>query len=256
MVFKRYEKKYIIDGTMYAFLIPYMMKYMQKDTYSNYSICNVYLDTARFDLIKTSLEKPAYKEKLRLRGYGVPNRDSLVYLELKKKCKGIVYKRRVSMTLSEADQYLYRSKYPKERDCQILRELDYSLNKYRPIPQVYLSYDRISLIGKADPNLRITFDSNIQARNDDLYLEHGSYGTRILDPQKFIMEIKIPESMPIWLASLLSELKIFPSTFSKYGTYYSTVLAPAENGIRGNVPSTVSNKEIASLIRKGGVYCA
>jgi len=256
VVFRRYEMKYMITRRQFARLLPVIMKYMKEDEFGRYKICNIYLDTKEYSLVRTSLEKPLYKEKLRLRSYGTPQPDSFVFLELKKKYDGIVYKRRVPMTLEEARMYLSRGIYPAERDGQNLRELDFAVSKYKPVPGAYLSYDRISLVGIDNPLLRMTFDHNITCRNTDMLLEHGSYGQKILDDDKLIMEVKIPDNMPLWLASLLSESRIFPTGYSKYGTYYTVCLAGEAPASQRHSESPAVDQEIAAVVEKGGVYCA
>jgi len=248
--------KYMVTRSQFAELLPVIMKYMKEDEFGRYKICNIYLDTKQYSLIRSSLEKPLYKEKLRLRSYGTPQPDSVVFLELKKKYDGIVYKRRVPMTLEEARMYLSRGIYPTGRDSQNLRELDFAVSKYKPVPGAYLSYDRISLVGIDNPLLRMTFDHNITCRNTDMLLEHGSYGQKILDDDRLIMEVKIPDNMPLWLASLLSEFRIFPTSYSKYGTYYTSCLAGGAAMVQKHSESFTADQEIAAVVEKGGVYCA
>ena len=165
-VFKRYEKKYMMDRTQYEAIREALDERMEPDQFGRSTICNIYYDTDQFDLIRASLEKPAYKEKLRLRSYGVPDGDSTVFLELKKKYQGIVYKRRTQMTLREAQEYLEEGRRPRE-DSQILREIDYFLQYYTLYPKVMIAYDRVALYGKEDPALRVTFDEKIRWRDWD-----------------------------------------------------------------------------------------
>lgn len=128
-VFARYEKKYKLTLSQYAALRRWLQDRMEVDSYGLHTICNIYYDTPDFQLIRTSLEKPVYKEKLRLRSYGVPGGDTPVFVELKKKLDGVVYKRRVSLPLREAKRYLAYEGRP-DLDCQILREIDWALARY------------------------------------------------------------------------------------------------------------------------------
>ncbi|QOV18158.1 polyphosphate polymerase domain-containing protein [Blautia liquoris] len=219
-IFKRTEKKYLLTREQYSVIHEVLSKRMEPDMYAEYSICNIYYDTRDFSLIRTSIEKPIYKEKIRLRSYGVPGDYDKVFLEIKKKSQGIVGKRRIILSLQEAEQYLNKGIYPDSLDCQILHEIDFAKDRYQVVPAAYISYDREALSGLEDKNLRITFDQNILCRKEDLHLNSKRYGVPILEENQILMEIKIPGSMPIWLARLLSELKIFPTSFSKYGTYY------------------------------------
>lgn len=218
-IFKRYEKKYLLTPAQYGSLMERLEGRVVPDEYGEYTICNVYFDTPEFDLIRMSLEKPVYKEKLRLRSYGEIQNAETVFVELKKKYDGVVYKRRAAMTLRQAEEYLYRGIRP-EIDSQIMRELNWFTSHYCLIPAVYLAYDRKAFAGKEE-DIRITFDSNIRGREKDLYLGSGSAGQILLPERKILMEVKIPDRMPLWMSRVFSEIGIFPVSFSKYGSYFS-----------------------------------
>ena len=192
---------------------------MQVDQYGLHTICNIYYDTPDDLLIRRSLEHPVYKEKLRLRSYGIPGPDSPVFLEIKKKYDNIVNKRRVQMTLEEAYRYVEQGRRP-EPDCQILREIDFFLQTHEVSPKAFIACEREAWVDREEPELRITFDRNLRWRDTDLHLSSGSGGEPLLPDGEVLMEIKIPGAAPLWLAHLLSELEIFPTSFSKYGTCY------------------------------------
>lgn len=220
-VFKRVEKKYILTAEQYTALRGMLEGFMTVDEYGETTICNIYYDTPEHLLVRRSLEKPIYKEKLRVRSYGTPKPGGGVFVEVKKKFKGVVYKRRASMRLEEAYEFT-RGVPVRTDDKQIENELLYFIKFYKGIaPAMYLSYDRIALFGNEDPALRLTFDTNITFREDDMLLEHGSYGRKLLDEGVRIMEIKISNAMPLWLSHMLDELKIYPASFSKYGSAYT-----------------------------------
>lgn len=227
-VFQRVEKKYRLTSAQYEAFCAHMAPYMEEDVYGLHTISNIYYDTKQYDLIRTSIEKPRYKEKLRLRGYRTPGLDSMVFLEIKKKYAGMVYKRRVSMTLQEAYDYLDNKKRPSIRG-QIMNEIDYFISYYQPVPKLYLAYDRVAYFGKEDPELRITIDRNIRSRETQLRLEKGDAGELLLDADQYLVEIKVPTAMPLWMVRSLSELRIYPVSFSKYGSVYQQHFA--ENGI-------------------------
>lgn len=219
-VFKRYEKKYLLDGGTFRELFTRLQEYMKPDRYGNTTVCNIYYDTPDHRLIRTSLEKPVYKEKLRLRSYGVPQKDAAVFVELKKKYKGVVYKRRIGMPLQEAERFLNCGENA-VRKTQIEKEIGWVLGYYpRLAPAMFLSYDRIAAICAENPNLRITFDSRILWREDALDLSAGAWGRQLLQPGQRIMEVKIPGSMPLWLARLLDKYQVYPASYSKYGNAY------------------------------------
>lgn len=222
--FKRVEKKYLLDGKQYERLMQKLGPHMQLDEYGLHTICNIYYDTEQFDLIRRSIEKPPYKEKLRLRSYGVPEADSRVFLEIKKKYRGVVYKRRISLTLREAEDYL-GGRAPLPRDGQMEREIDYFVKFYRPVAKMYIAYDREAYFGREDASLRITFDQNIRSREEELMLEGGDAGKLLMERGSRLMEIKVSQAFPMWLANVLSELAIFPVSFSKYGNIYKKYMS-------------------------------
>ncbi len=237
-VFKRYEKKYLLSLDQYHALISRTITRLRPDQYGKHSICNLYFDSGDFSLIRRSLEKPAYKEKIRLRSYGVPGPGDQVFLELKKKYDGVVCKRRVAMTLADARRYLSLAgrilpagagdtcgETGSGHSSQILKEIDYAIRFHQVRPAVYLAYERIAFSGKEDPELRITFDMNIRARDYGLELDQGTFGTPLLGKREFLMEVKIPGAMPLWMSQTLSELEIYPVSYSKYGTWYREFLA-------------------------------
>lgn len=165
-----------------------------------------------------SLEKPVYKEKLRLRSYGIPKAKDPVFLELKKKYKGIVYKRRIALSLEAFQMGVFP-------EGQIPQEIAWFMQMYHnPEPVVYLAYDREAFSGSQDTGLRVTFDRNIRWRDHLLDLSKGCWGMPLLG-NEVLMEIKIPGAMPLWMCTIFSQLKIYPVSFSKYGTYYRDCLS-------------------------------
>jgi hypothetical protein len=227
-VFQRIEKKFMLTAQQYDALKPIIISHMLPDQYTDYTICNLYFDTENFTLIRTSLEKPVYKEKLRLRSYDVPTDNTPVYLELKKKYKGIVYKRRIELSMREAQVYLSEGRYPKQCSSrQILKEIDYTLHFYscEVQPVVFIAYDREAWAGKENPELRLTFDKNIRSRSNRLDLRAGDMGEPLLDADQILMEVKIPGAMPMWMAEALAELNVTMSSFSKYGEWYQQNMA-------------------------------
>ena len=217
--FQRYEKKYLLNPEQYQKIRAGLAPYMEADEHGRYTICNLYYDTPDFQLIRTSLDKPVYKEKLRMRSYGVPADGDSVFVELKKKYKGVVYKRRTALEAGEALDYLAGRCNPRAKD-QICREIDWFLGRYHPAPQVFIAYDREALAGLEDQVLRVTFDIDLRWRDTALDLRSGDGGERITSRDQILMEIKIPGSAPVWLSRLLSENSVFPTSFSKYGVCY------------------------------------
>ena len=231
-VFERIETKYLLSEIQYREIMKRLEPIAKIDGYGETSILNIYFDTPDFELIERSLEKPVYKEKLRLRTYGIPEDDSNAFIEIKKKYKGVVYKRRITMPYTDALDYLTKGKGP-VKVSQISKEIDYFKQYYKGLkPAMAISYDRIALAGINDPELRITFDENLRWRETDLDLTLGSAGEALTEPGCVLMEIKIPGTAPLWLARLLSELSLFPTGFSKYGTCYRDhILGEYFNGV-------------------------
>lgn len=227
--FERKEVKYLIPPEKYSQLSEIVSKKLFIDEYGKHTICNLYFDTDDYALIRASMEKPVYKEKLRLRGY-IPygdngiSPDQQVFLELKKKYKGIVYKRRASMTNSDAMDYFENRNH--DHTIQILNEIDYFLDFYGSKPKVFIAYDRIAMTYPSDENFRVTFDSNIRSRTDRLDLTLGSDGDALLRNGYVLMEVKAHQAMPDWFSKALNALSIYPVSFSKYGNVYSTKLFP------------------------------
>lgn len=218
-VFNRFEKKYLMPDYIFEELMTRLKPYMQIDEYGKHTICNIYYDTPDYDLIRKSIEKPKYKEKLRLRSYGIPTLDSTVFLEIKKKYKKVVNKRRIQLTLQEAYDYLEKGIRP-DQECQILRELDFFLQRYQLEKGLYLAYDRIALFGREDPEFRVTFDCAIRSRHIEMGLEQGDAGIRLLPEGYYLMESKVMGATPLWFTEILSDLCIYPVSFSKYGNFY------------------------------------
>ena len=221
-VFKRKEVKYLLTEAQLAALRPALETHMEPDAFAHSSISNLYYDTPDFRMLRRSQEKPVYKEKLRLRSYGVPDEETQVFPEIKKKAEGIVYKRRVSMPYGDAIRYLSRRR-PCE-DGQIFQELNWMLISYGSLaPRIFLSYERDSWKGREEPSLRLTLDREILWRTEALDLRRGAWGEPLLEPNQVLMEVKISNAVPLWLAEALSENGIFPISFSKCGRAFETL---------------------------------
>lgn len=223
LTFKRYEKKYLLSADEYERLWQRLEEYVEPDSFFKSTVCSIYYDDDRYSLIRHSIEKPKYKEKLRVRSYNVPSKDSNVFVELKKKFEGVVYKRRVVMSAQEAEKYLSRE-IAAPMDSQMIREIDWFMHENKPVPKVFIACEREAYKAKENGELRITFDRNIRWRETDLHLSSGAYGEELLEDGQVLMEIKIPGAAPLWLAEMLSQLQIYPRSFSKYGTCYKNKL--------------------------------
>ena len=226
-VFNRREIKYMIDEEQKDSLLKIIGEYMNADPYNKdgktYSICNLYLDTPSDELIIKSLEKPAFKEKIRLRSYGRVGLQDTVYLESKKKFDHVVNKRRTAFILNDAYKYFEEGKLPEDNlktNHQVMREIDYIMKFYDLKPRVYISYDRLAFFEKNNSDFRLTIDRNIQTRRTDLRLDSPIYGEQILPEGKWLMEAKAFKAFPMWFVKFLSSQKIYSTSFSKYGQEY------------------------------------
>lgn len=222
MIFRRYEYKYLLTRQQHRAILDILQEHMTLDQYGRSTISNFYYDTPSFLLIRTSLEHPCYKEKLRLRTYGSDSTHA--FLELKKKYDGIVYKRRISLPLQNAlDCMACRTPFP---DSQIGHELQAAVNRYpRLRPAVFLSYEREAYYDPDGSDFRVTFDENIRCRWDSQTMAHPEWGIPVLPPDTVLMELKLSQSIPLWMAQALSRLNIQKSSFSKYGKAYRDMLA-------------------------------
>lgn len=225
-VFRRYELKYLLTREQKARLMDAMQPHMRLDDYGRTSIRNIYYDTPDHLLIRRSIEKPVYKEKLRLRSYGRVEADGAVFVELKKKYESVVYKRRILLPERTATGWLSGT-CELAADTQIAREIGYFKDFYPCLrPAVFLSYAREAFYGIQDGNFRITLDDDILCRRDGLSLRADVGGTPILADELVLLEVKCAGGMPLWLAHFLSREQIFKTSFSKYGTAYEKLIFP------------------------------
>ena len=219
VVMKRYEMKYMMNPEQTAYFKEKVKGHMEIDSFGLSSIASLYYDTPNYRLIRTSVEKPEFKEKVRLRSYGIATEDSPVYLELKRKAYGIVYKRRVQTTIPLVHKF-----FNYEGDIcaggQINREITAFRDYYQTlVPACLIIYDRIAYF-EPDGDLRLTIDHNPRYRYDDLNLTKSMEGISLLPEGYTLLEIKVQQAMPLWLSAILDGGKIFKTSFSKYGAAY------------------------------------
>lgn len=213
---KRYEVKYILNQAQTEFLKKELVGHMELDQYGLTSIASIYYDTPDYRLIRTSIEKPPFKEKIRLRSYGLSKPGGKVFLELKRKAYGIVYKRRVVTTEDSVNRFFsYQGNIT--ADGQIAREITYFRDYYQKlVPAILIIYDREAYF-QPNGDLRLTLDHNPRYRTNDLNLTTSMEGKNLLPQGSTILEIKVQEAMPLWLTSILSKGQIYKSSFSKVG---------------------------------------
>ncbi len=226
-VMKRYELKYLLNAEQTAYLKERLKGHMEIDQYGKSPIASLYYDTPTYQLIRASVERPLFKEKIRLRSYGTANDESPVFLELKRKAYGIVYKRRVQTTVP-----LVRKFFSGEGEIcdpgQINREITTFRDYYKTlVPSCLIIYDRTAYF-EPDGDLRLTIDEDPRYRTDDLTFTNLSEGIPLLEKGLTILEVKVQDAMPLWLTEILSEGGIKKWSFSKYGEAYRRQLAKAQ----------------------------
>lgn len=247
LVFKRREVKYLVSRDDVPRLKEAMLERMRPDEHGRSTLCNVYLDTPDHLLIRRSLEHPLYKEKLRVRSYGVATADSPAFIEIKKKYKSTVYKRRVATTQQAARDYLLGGvRLP---DSQVVREIDFLLERYANLePAVFLSYEREAFFATDDREFRITFDDNVLWRDHDVSLAAGIGGEALLPEGRVLMEVKAGGAYPLWATRMLSEFQLYPGTFSKYGRAYGRICEQARSAAMPTAGRAPANPATADTV--------
>lgn len=232
-VFNRYENKYFMTEVMLNRILTEVEQHMVPDKFNKdrrtYSISNIYFDTPDDYLIRTSLAKPKYKEKLRLRAYDVPGKNDMAFLEMKKKFNGLVNKRRTKIPLQDGYRFVANGgivNLSEGMNAQVVREISSMIRRYNLLePKVMIAYDRLAYFEKGNPDLRISFDTNIRSRRDDLKLEEGNAGALFIPKGMWLMEIKTASAAPLWLTNLLAQEDIYKTRFSKYGCEYKKTIS-------------------------------
>lgn len=235
MTFKRFELKYMLSLAQKEKILSAMAPYMSLDAYGHTTIRNIYYDTETYLLIRRSIEKPVYKEKLRIRSYSQIDENTPVFVELKKKYDSVVYKRRLVMPQQKAMDWIAQ-KSSDGPNTQIAREIDYFINYYETLhPTVFLSYEREAYYAQDGSDFRVTFDNNILCRRDNLSLTADVWGVPILPEGMVLMELKTSGGIPLWMTHALTQEKIYKTSFSKYGAAYETLIHKNHLDIGGNL---------------------
>ena len=229
-VFRRQEIKYLLSPETHRALMQIIEPYLRQDRYFHGTNCSVYLDTPSRDLAIKSLEKPLYKEKVRVRSYGVPTLDDTVFVEIKKKFRGIGSKRRIGVKLRDWYTYLGGQPLPTDHP-QIAAELDYTLNYHGLQPALFIAYDRYAYVDEDNPAFRLTFDHRIRYRTDRLQLERGDAGTPYFNDDTVLMEVKALDAYPLWFVRALSKLRIHPASFSKYNKITQQIITKEKSHV-------------------------
>ena len=232
MTFQRYELKYLLTRDQKARILEAMEPYMELDQYGRTTIRNLYYDTGTYRLVRRSLEKPVYKEKLRVRSYRPAAGEDPVFVELKKKYRSVVYKRRIVLPEETARRCLEEGT-PFPKGGQIAGEIDYFRSFYGDLaPRVFLSYEREAFYQREGGDFRVTFDEKILWRQEELTLAGEAWGREILPPGYTLMELKTSGGLPLWMVRELSRERVFRTSFSTYGSAYQAMLLTNNKGVR------------------------
>ncbi len=234
--FKRREMKFLLNEEQYRLITENIAGFMTADSYGLSTIKNIYLDSENYDMVRTSIAKPEYKEKLRLRCYGNVTENSPAFLEIKKKYRGVVYKRRLEMPYKVLYDYVSEGTPPEGiENRQVFDEIDYCIRRMKLMPKAVIMYDRIAYYGNEDREFRVTFDGNVRYRTGDTDLRSDLPCMPVTGQPFRIMEIKSADSVPLKLARLLSENRIFSVSYSKYGSFYKNRVRQNKAGVIENV---------------------
>ena len=237
-VMKRTEVKYLLDPAKTRYIMDAIAGHMEPDRFGLTQIASLYYDTPDRRLIAESIQKPVFKEKIRVRSYGPATDSSPVFLEIKRKCKGEVYKRRISTDLTGVERFFAGGSALDENSAQdrkfcekqIARELEYFRDFYGDLrPSCLIMVDRLAYF-QPGGDLRITLDFNPRYRDHDLRLDGSMEGENLLPKGWSVMEIKVQQAMPLWLTEILSEGHIYKTSFSKYGEAYKRMMSAAAQG--------------------------
>jgi hypothetical protein len=229
-IFNRFEIKFLTDIEKAKIFEKTVAEYMEADRFSkttgkSYSVYNIYFDNSSDDIIRHSLSKPYYKEKLRLRTYNLT--EGPLFLEIKKKIGNVISKRRVAIArknLFQNNNFTAQIINKSFTEKQIYREIEYFINFTNVFPKVFIAYDRVAYTGKGKEYFRVTFDTNIRTRRENIFFDSGGEGEALIDNDTCVLEVKHTGAIPLWLTAELSRLRIYKQSFSKYGNEYIKLL--------------------------------
>lgn len=228
--FNRYEKKYMVSKDIKSKILEELKDHIKHDGNASntyYTICNIYYDTVDDEIIKRSVSKPSFKQKLRLRCYLNSSNSDIVYLEIKKKVNGFGNKRRTGITITEAHNLIFNKVMPvkqKYHNTQVLNEMYYYVIHKDLKATISISYDREAYFGVSNKEFRLTFDNHITSRRENVYIGRDDIDTSIIDEDMVIMELKTGLAIPLYMTKILTKYKLFSNRFSKYGSEFYTYL--------------------------------
>ncbi|TFD97092.1 polyphosphate polymerase domain-containing protein [Jeotgalibacillus sp. R-1-5s-1] len=227
-IFNRFELKYLISIDEYYEMRSKLLERMTFDSYGNndgkYNIISLYFDSAERGIYYETKNKLSFRQKLRLRVYDRTSIEDQAFFEIKQKFKNVVNKRRTVLSLNDAYKLIknkpniFSKELPPASNTQILKEVIHFRNQYELEPDIIVSYDRQAFVGVNEPDLRVTFDYNLMTRDYDLRLENGPYGHHFIHPDLVVLEIKVSNSVPLWLSNIVSEMNLSRKSVSKFCT--------------------------------------
>ncbi len=260
-------------------LEPFVEKDAYANAHGFYCLSSIYFDNDIDQCFHETMNGERYRQKIRLRVYrsagdmsGASGVDAVrdepldddcpAFFEIKSKINGLVMKRRVKMRLADAmaftaltqkqlaegtearlvltDGNAETLKRFGASNVQILREIQYIILSKKLRPRNVVSYERLALFAKDDPELRVTFDLNVRTRGDDLDLAAGTQGRLSTPPGTAVLELKTGRKIPLWLVKIAAKYGYRNNTFSKYCSYYVNML-PAES-LYGEYAAAMHNR--------------
>ncbi|SHG58856.1 polyphosphate polymerase domain-containing protein [Ornithinibacillus halophilus] len=245
-IFSRREQKYLITRAQYQSLIDRMAPYMRYDKFGKegkYTVTSLYFDNQQHAIYFETKNKLKFRQKLRLRIYDETDINGVAFFEVKQKHKNVVNKRRTAIPLIDAYRYINKPTDNLEKEYeasnyQILKEIHHFRKFYQLEPEMVVSYDRHAFHCITDPDLRITFDLNLRCRNEDLNIEYGPHGENFIDPDLVVLEVKVTNSVPLWLARILQDLQCEQRSASKFCTSLER--------LKGNaLPNNIQHEKVA-----------
>lgn len=236
----RHEYKYLVPNSARETLQDFIGRYADRDGYAQehglYTVRSIYLDTSRGAMYRAKKEGVRERVKVRVRGYGDVDPDSVVGLELKRKRGNTSWKSRARSKLDDVVRWLADEVPPDSLDSdndEAAVRFRYFVRRYNLKPAVQVVYEREAYQGVHDPTMRITFDSGLRGRFTAHLERLGAASPVQVFDRHFILEVKFDYHYPAWLRPALAEFGLQKRALSKY-TLTMDACARATHGRRAS----------------------
>lgn len=269
--FNRFELKYLLDlrqaEQFKKDIVPYLIPDNHGSDNGRYTITSLYYDSPNLCCYREKVDGLKFRRKLRIRRYEnaqVLTEETPVYVEIKQRYDRVTQKRRAILTYGESLRLCNDRQIPKHApdDSATIEEIYTFCWQYHLQPTSIVRYKRQAFVGsKYEPGLRVTFDTDLTYQMHHIHLHEPYTGTSMLAPNLVVLEIKINERLPRWLADLIARHNLSITRVSKYclsieqGTQASMPLphrwAPRRSQeILATAPSLFSNINQLVIVRK------